>query len=110
MAQYVMSVLFDGPPDTSAEEQDAISAFNEQMIADGQWVFAGGLAAPSTATVVDGRGGKPIYTDGPYVETKEYVGGFWIIDVDDLDVALRLGALASRHCNRPVEVRPILQA
>jgi hypothetical protein len=72
------------------------------------WVFAGGLASPSTATVVDGRGGEPVFIDGPYVESKEHVAGFWIIEAANLDVALRLAAQGSKSCNRRVELRPFL--
>jgi hypothetical protein len=109
MAQYLMSVLFDETADLATEEEmAAIDAFNEQLKADGHWVFAGGLASPSTATVVDGRDGEPVFTDGPYLESKEHVAGFWIIDAPHLDVALRLAALGSKSCNRRVELRPFL--
>ena len=111
MAQYLLSVLFDDTTDVATAEQTAatdaaIDVFNEQLRADGHWVFAGGLASPGTATVIDGRGGEPVFTDGPYLETKEYVAGFWIIQAPDLDVALRLASLGSKHCNRRVELRP----
>ena len=107
MAQYLISVLFDDTTDSStAEEMAAIDAFNEHLRADGHWVFAGGLASPSTATVIDGRDGEPVFTDGPYLETKEYVAGFWIIQAPHLDVALRLASLGSKQCNRRVELRP----
>jgi hypothetical protein len=108
MAQYLMSVLTDTPNMATAEEDAAIDAFNEQLQAEGHWVFAGGLAAPSTATVVDGRDAEPVFTDGPYVESKEYIIGFWIINAPDLDVALRLAAAGSKSCNRRLELRPIL--
>ena len=108
MAQYLMSVLSESPDLATAEEMAAIDVFNDQLQADGQWVFAGGLASPGTATVVDGRGGEPVFTDGPYLESKEYVIGFWIIEAADLDVALRLATLGSKSCNRRVELRPIL--
>jgi len=108
MAQYLLSVLNETSALATAEEMAAIDVFNEQLVAEGHWVFAGGLAAPETATVVDGRNGEAVFTDGPYVETKEYVVGFWIIEAADLDVALRLAGLGSKHCNRRVELRPIL--
>jgi hypothetical protein len=108
MAQYLVSVLTDTTELASAEEMAAIDAFNEQLEADGHWVFAGGLASPSTATVVDGRDEEPVFTDGPYLESKEYIVGFWIIRAADLDVALRLAALGSKSCNRRVELRPFL--
>lgn len=108
MAQYVISVLNDSDDLATAEEMAAIDVFNEQLQADGQWVFAGGLASPSSATVVDGRGGEPVFTDGPYLESKEHIVGFWIIEAPHLDAALRLAAQGSRSCNRRVELRPVL--
>jgi len=108
MAQYLISVLDDTTQSATAEEMAAIDAFNEQLQAEGHWVFAGGLASPSTATVVDGRNGEALFTDGPYLESKEYVAGFWIIEAPHLDVALRLAALGSKHCNRRVELRQLL--
>jgi hypothetical protein len=110
MAQYLMSVLTDTTALADREEMAAIDAFNERLQAEGHWVFAGGLAEPSAATVVDGRGGEAVLTDGPYVESKEYIAGFWIIQAADLDVALRLAAAGSRACNRKVELRPFLGA
>lgn len=108
MAQYLLSVLNDTTDLATAEEMAAIDVFNEQLQADGHWVFAGGLASPSTATVVDGRDGEAVFTDGPYLESKEHIVGFWIIQAPDLDVALRLAAQGSKHCNRRVELRPFL--
>src|SRR5499427_10268860 len=108
MAQYLMSVLFDAADLATAEEMAAIDVFNEQLQTDGHWVFAGGLASPSSATVVDARDGEPVFTDGPYLESKEHIAGFWIIEAPHLDVALRLAAGGSRACNRRVELRPIL--
>jgi hypothetical protein len=109
MAQYLISVLHDTTDSATAEEMTAIDAFNEQLRAEGHWVFAGGLGSPSTATVIDNRGGgEAMFTDGPYLESKEYLAGFWIIEAPDLDVALELAALGSKNCNRRVEVRPFL--
>lgn len=108
MAQYLISVLDDTTDSATPDEMAAIDAFNDGLRADGQWVFAGGLAAPDTATVVDGRDEEPVFTDGPYLESKEYVGGFWIITAAHMDVALRLATAASKSCNRRVELRPFL--
>ncbi len=110
MVQYLISVLDDTTNSATADEMVAIGAFNKQLKAGDHWVFAGGLASPSTATVVDGRGEEPVLTDGHYVESKEYIGGFWIIEAPHLDAALRLAASASKHCNRKVELRPFLGA
>ena len=106
--QYLVSVIDDTTGTATDDELDAVDAFNERLRADGHWVFAAGLGAPSTATVIDNRGGEAIVTDGPFVETKEYLAGFWIIEAPDLDVALELATEGSKHCNRKVEVRPFL--
>ena len=107
--QYLVSVIADDATTRAdSTEQAAIDVFNDRLKAEGQWLFAGGLATPAAATVVDSRGAEPVLTDGPFVETKEYLIGFWIIDVPDLDVALRLAAEGSKACNRKVEVRPFL--
>jgi hypothetical protein len=108
MAQYLISVLHDMTGSATAEEEAAIDVFNDQLQAGGHWVFAGGLASPGAATVVDGRNGEAVFTDGPYIESKEHVIGFWIIEAPHLDVALRLAALGSKHCNRRVELRPFV--
>jgi hypothetical protein len=106
--QYLVSVIDDRTNSATAEEMTAIRAFNEQLQADGHWVFAGGLSAPSEATVIDNRGGEALFTDGPFLESKEYLAGFWVFEAPDLDVALKLAAEGSRACNRRVEVRPFL--
>jgi hypothetical protein len=108
--QYLVSVIDDRTGSATPTEMAAIDAFNHRLEADGHWVFTGGLASPSTATVIDNRGGETVFTDGPFLESKEYLGGFWIIDAPDLDVALKLAAEGSRSCNRRVEVRPFLGA
>jgi hypothetical protein len=107
--QYLVSVIADeSTTRATPTEQAAIDVFNDRLRAEGQWLFAGGLATPGTATVVEHRGDEAVFTDGPFVETKEFLIGFWIIDVPDLDVALALGAEGARACNRKVEVRPFL--
>src|ERR1041385_6025871 len=106
--QYLFSVLHDSTDLASEDEMTAIRAFNERLKADGHWVFAGGLGSPDPATVIDNRHGEAMFTDGPFVESKEYVAGLWIIEAPDLDVALELAAEGSRVCNRKVEVRPFL--
>ena len=95
-----------GSKEQMEEAFAATGVFNAKLRADGYWVFAGGLEPVSTATVVDGRGETPVLTDGPYLEAKEVLGGFWVIDAPDLDVALRLAAEGSKACRGKVEVRP----
>jgi len=106
--QYLASVIDDKTGSATPTEMAAINAFNDRLEAECHWVFAAGLASPSTATVIDNRGGEAVFTDGPFLESKEYLAGFWIIEAPDLDVALKLAAEGSKHCNRKVEVRPFL--
>lgn len=107
--QYLISVIFDDTVDLATpNEMAAIDVFNGRLQADGRWVFAGGLASPGSATVIDNRGESPVLTDGPFLESKEHLAGFWILEAPDLDVALKLAAEGSRACNRKVEVRPFL--
>jgi hypothetical protein len=106
--QYLVSVIYDKANSGTPEEMAAIDVFNDRLMAEGHWVFAGGLAAPSTSTVIDNRGEEAMFTDGPFVESKEFLAGFWIIEAPDLDVALKLAAEGSKACNRKIEVRPFL--
>src|ERR1700722_12473770 len=106
--QYLVSVIDDKPSSTTPAEQAAIDAFNDRLQEEGHWVFAAGLASPSSATVIDNRGEEAIFTDGPFLESKEYLAGFWIMEAADLDVALKLATEGSKACNRKIEVRPFL--
>ena len=106
--QYLVSVIDDTTGSADSDEMAAIDAFNDRLRDKGSWVFAGGLGAPSTATVIDNRGAEAVLTDGPFVESKEFMIGFWIIEAPHLDVALRLAAGASKACNRRLELRPFL--
>ena len=106
--RYLVSVIDDGKGLATPGEMAAIDAFNDRPMAQGHWVFAGGLGAPSTATVIDNRGGEPMFSDGPFIESTEYLAGFWVLEAPDLDVALKLAAEGSKSCNRKVEVRPFL--
>jgi hypothetical protein len=111
MTQYMLSVIHD-PDQAMPEGEDLMQVFadveavNQTIKAAGQWVFGGGLEHPSSATVVDNTGAKVSITDGPYVETKEMLGGFWVVELPDLDAALELAERASKACRGPVEVRP----
>jgi len=80
--------------------------FNAELQNAGAWVFAGGLQPPSTATVVRAADGKMLTTDGPFAETKEQLGGFWVIKAANIDAALDWSAKASEACGNAVEVRP----
>ena len=103
---YLLTVIGDTDNPTDDSAPGAIDAFNDRLKDEGRWVFGGGLTDPRDATVTDSRGGEPVFTDGPFVESKEYLAGFWIIEAADLDVALKLATEGSKACNRKIEVRP----
>jgi hypothetical protein len=111
MAHYLLSVYTpaDGTP-PAPEELDAImkevAVYNQELRDAGAWVFSGGLEAPDTATVLRLQDGDVLTTDGPFAEAKEYLGGFDVIDVPDLDAALEWGRKAARVIGLPIEVRP----
>lgn len=110
MAQYLLTIYQpDGgppPPEVLEPVMRDLRALNEEIKAAGGWVFSGGLHEPSTATVVRARGSEVLTTDGPYVESKEHVGGFWIVRAPDLDAALGWARKAARATTLPIEVRP----
>lgn len=107
MTQYMFSVIhgeLDYTDDELSQIGQAVDAFNKKY--EDITVFAGGLEVPETATMVDGTGATPVITDGPFAETKEHLGGFWVLEIADLDAALKLAAEASKACALPLEVRP----
>lgn len=106
--QYLVSVIHDSYELATPAEMAAIDVFNDKLQAEGYWVFAGGMGGPDTATVIDNRGDEAVVTDGPFIESKEYLAGFWILEAPDLDVALTLATEGSKACNRKIEVRPFL--
>ena len=110
MTQYMLTLYQpEGeppPPEFLESVGRQLHTLNEELKAAGAWIFARGLHAPSTATVVRLRGREVVTTDGPYAEGKEHIGGFWIIDAPDLDAALGWARKAARATTLPVEVRP----
>jgi hypothetical protein len=111
MTQYMMSVWYPaGRTAPSPEELDRITrdvdAVHQQLQVEGSWVFGGGLHDPTTATVVESRGGRVVTTDGPFAETKEVLGGFSVIEVADLDDALAWAGRMSEATTCPIEIRP----
>jgi hypothetical protein len=111
MTQYLLSVhMVEGAAVPSPEDMQQMFAdvdtFNAEVQAAGAWVFAGGLHPADTATVVTVTDGEVVTTDGPFAETKEHIGGFWIIEADDLDAALAWASKGAAACRGPVEVRP----
>jgi hypothetical protein len=110
MKQYLLSIYQpEGAPepDVLAEIMDNLDALNQEMKAAGAWVFAGGLHPPGTATVLRAGDDDVLVTDGPFIEAKEFLGGFTIIQAADLDEALGWGRrLAGVLKPLAIEVRP----
>jgi hypothetical protein len=112
MNQYLLSVWHDDGYDVDFEGDDVqrvvaqVDAFNEELRSAGAWVFAGGLHPATSATVVRSTSGEVSMTDGPYAESKEQMGGFWVIEAPDLDRALDWAQRGAAACEGPIEVRP----
>lgn len=115
MNHYLLSVVYppDGTPPSEAELERItadIAAFDAELKAEGAWVFSGGLHDPSTATTVRVEDGEALITDGPFIESKEILGGLTILAAPDLDAALAWAEKASRAATTPIEVRPFMGA
>ena len=112
MPQYVLNMVQPAgvvpPPEVLAPVMRDLAALNEEMKAAGAWVFAAGLHQPEASTVVRADGDEVLVTDGPYAESKEFVGGFDLIQADDLDGALAWAGKLSRIVGLPIEVRPVV--
>jgi len=111
MPQYLVAIYppddYDGSVETEAMMEE-IHALNREMIAAGARKFVAGLTPASSARSLRTQAnGKVLVTDGPYLETKEHIGGFWVLEAADLDEALEWGRKAAAACRAPVEVRPI---
>lgn len=113
MSQYLISVWHDEDYEVDFSSDDAqrrvaqVGQFNTDLEAAGAWVFAGGLQPASSATVLRADGDEVSMTDGPYAESKEQMGGFWIIETPDLDTALDWACRGAVACEGPVELRPL---
>jgi len=110
MTQYLLSVHHRADDAAPARDEipaifAAVDRFNTQLQERGQWVYAGGLVDRSQARVVDATSGQATVTDGPFSEAREWLGGFWIVEADDLDAAVAIATEGSAACAGPVEVR-----
>lgn len=111
MRQYLLAVQLDestlpGPGPEQDEMMARTGKVTEEMKTAGAWVFVGGLRRSHASTVVRPGGGTTTVTDGPFAETKEQLGGFWVIRCDDLDQALAWARKCALACGQPIEVRP----
>ncbi len=105
--KFLISVIDDLSNSGTPAEMEAINAFNDGLRDNGQWIFAWGLQAPETATVIDNRNGANTETCKPLFEAKENFSGLWLIEAADAETAKKLAYDASRACNRKVELRPL---
>ena len=106
--RYMIFVIDNQTGTATDDEMTAIDAFKEQLQADGHWVMACGLAAPAQSTLIDSRHAKGERAQASLQTSDDYYSGFWLIEADDHDTALRLATEGSNCCNRKVELRPLL--
>lgn len=114
MKQYLLSVCYPAgsnqpPPAELQRIMQDVGALQKEMQSAGIWVFGGGLHAPDTATVVRQEGGRVVTTDGPFIESKEQIGGITILKARDLDAALAWGGKMAKAIGVPIEVRPFME-
>jgi hypothetical protein len=114
MKRYLLSVVTPTgatppQPDELGEIMRRVDVVDREMRDTGAWVFAGGLESPSTATVIRPQGDEAMLIDGPFAEGKEYLGGFSIVQANDLDAALEWGRKLARATGLPIEVRPFVE-
>jgi hypothetical protein len=114
MKQYLLSVCYPAggtqpPPEALQRIMRDVQAVQKEMQAAGVWIFSGGLSPPTSATVLRHQGGDVITTDGPFIESKEQIGGITILKAPDLDAALGWGRKLARAIGTPIEVRPFME-
>jgi len=105
--KFLISVIDDQSNSGTDAEMAEINKFNEKLRANGHWIFAWGLQAPETATVIDNRGGANVSTGKPLFDSKEHYSGLWLIEAESPELAKSLAFEASLACNRKVELRPL---
>ena len=106
--RYLFSVIDDRSNSATSEEMKAIDLFNDQLRAEGRFVFACGLGSPGESLVIDTKGESVVVNRGPLIDSKEFISGFWIVEAANLEEAQSLAIQGSRSCNRKVEVRPLI--
>ena len=114
MKQYLLSVCYPAggtqpPPDVLQKIMRNVHALQSEMQKAGVWIFSGGLTPPSSATVLRHQDGGIVTTDGPFIESKEQIGGFTILRLPDLDAALTWGRKMALAIGAPIEVRPFME-
>jgi hypothetical protein len=107
--RFLLAVIDTASNTATGDEGAAIDAFNDSLEANGHWIIACGIDSPSSASVVDNRLGAGLITDGPLLNSEEYMSGFWLINAESYEQAIALAVEGSKACNRKVEVRPLLR-
>ena len=105
--RFLFNVIDRQSESATGDEMDAIDAFNDGLRRNGHWILAVGISHPSSAVVIDNRGGAGVETHAPIHTDDQFVAGLWVIEAADHEEALRLARDASHACNRVVEVRPL---
>jgi len=108
LKKFIIFVIDDLSGSGTPDEMVAIDAFNDSLRAKGHWIFAGGLAAPAYANVIDNRNDKNLSTGKPLFDSQENYSGFWLIQANNDETAKRLAYEGSKACHRRVELRPLL--
>ena len=106
--RFIIFIIDDLSGSGTPEEMTAINAFNDELRANGQWIFAGGLSSPENGNVIDNRSAANISTGKPLFDARENYSGFWLIEATDIEAARTLAFASSKACNRKVELRPLL--
>ena len=106
--KFIIFVIDNQSNSGTPAEMDAINAFNDRLMANNQWIFAGGLADSTAASVIDNRSGAGLETGAPLFQSKENFSGFWLIEAENHETAKKLAFEGSKACNRKVELRPLL--
>ena len=106
--RFVLFVIDDESNSANPREIEAIDAFNESLQSNGHWIFASGIGAPRTATLIDARGDHVEVVSKSLFDSRDFYSGFWLIEAPDIEAARELATAGSRACNRKVELRPFL--
>jgi hypothetical protein len=107
--RFLLAVIDTASNTATGDEGAAIDEFNDMLEANGHWIIACGIDSPSTASVIDNRLGAGLITEGPLLDSDEYMSGFWLINAESIEQAIELAVAGSKACNRKVEVRPLLR-
>lgn len=106
--KFLINVIDTASGTGTAAEMADVDEFNAMLKEDGHWIIAAGLCAPADNVVIDGRLAEPSHEEGPLHDTAEFVSGFWLINAESKDAAIKLATQGSRACNRKVELRDFL--